>query len=398
MPSLPSFHPECLAGRVALITGGGTGIGKGIAKVFLSHGAKVAIASRNVKTLQETAQALERSTGGTCLPVVCNVRSPSSVASAVATVLSVLGSIDILVNNAAGNFLVPLEALTLKGFQAVMDTDAIGVFTVSKAVFHAAFQGAIKKEVQEAPIARQTSRNALSEGGEGAPPGASSASGVRTSPSEGSPWAEGLAASKDRAIGEGGPSSGFQKEKSSDSGVGWTRASVYTQGGCKCIINISMTLHYTGALMQTHAGAAKAAIDALTKHMAVEWGPYKVRVNAVAPGPIKDTRGLERINPFSAVSAGVRSTNVQSLGKKENQRPDAQDQLELLRRFVPLQRLGTVEDVAYACLFLALPEASYITGSTLVVDGGQWLTSGNYTALQPEVNEAWRNAPFASSL
>lgn len=330
----PSFHPQCLVGRVALITGGGTGIGKGIARVFLSHGAKVAIVSRNLNTLKATAEELQRETGGVCVAVRADIRSESDVEAAVDHVFSVFKHIDILVNNAAGNFLVPLEKLSLKGFKAVMETDAMGVFLVSKVVFHKAFQGALKNDAK-------------------------------------------------RIL------------KRSDIGINehetiLVRAA--SQG--KTIINISMTLHYTGALLQTHAGAAKAAIDALTKHMAVEWGPYNIRVNAIAPGPIAETRGLNTINPFTSRTTTMERSSQPAVTTDKN----TKEQLEMLRRFVPMQRLGHVQDIGFACLFLALPEASYITGATLVVDGGQWLTSGNFTVLEPTVNEKWRNAPFAANL
>lgn len=341
--SRPSFHPQCLVGRVALITGGGTGIGKGIARVFLAHGAKVAIVSRNINTLKATAEELQRETGGVCLPVRADIRSQSDVEAAVDHVLSVFSRIDILVNNAAGNFLVPLEKLSLKGFKAVMETDAMGVFMVSKVVFHKAFQGALKCDAK-----RILKRAEI---------------GTEIKEHE---------AALVRAASQG-----------------------------KTIINISMTLHYTGALLQTHAGAAKAAIDALTKHMAVEWGPYNIRVNAIAPGPIAETRGLDKINPFTSrtttTSRERSKTPVVSDSNKAIEN-DTKEQLEMLRRFVPMQRLGHVQDIGFSCLFLALPEASYITGATLVVDGGQWLTSGNFTVLEPTVNEKWRSAPFAANL
>ncbi|KAI8990818.1 2,4-dienoyl-CoA reductase [Mycotypha africana] len=105
------------------------------------------------------------------------------------------------------------------------------------------------------------------------------------------------------------------------------------------IINVSATLHYTGTPFQQHAGAAKAAIDALTKHWAVELGPHGVRVNGIAPGPIKDTVGMEKLGPAFEHSV------------------------------VPLQRMGDVQDVAQSTVFLFSEGASYITGIVLVVDG-----------------------------
>ena len=248
-------------------------------------------------------QELEKETGGVCLPVRADIRSELEVGAAVDHVLGVFNRIDILVNNAAGNFLVPLERLTLKGFRAVMETDAFGVFMVSKVVFHKAFQRFLKCESKQ--ILQRGDRE------------------------------------KDREINE--------------HEAALVRAS--TQG--KTIINISMTLHYTGALLQTHAGAAKAAIDALTKHMAVEWGPYNIRVNAIAPGPIAETRGLNTINPFSSRNTTTRrerSKEDASVVHKDREQ-ETRAQLDVLTRFVPMQRLGHVQDIGFACLFLALPEA-----------------------------------------
>jgi len=62
------------------------------------------------------------------------------------------------------------------------------------------------------------------------------------------------------------------------------------------IINISATLHYAGCAMQVHAGTAKAGIDAITKHLAVEFGPKGIRVNGIAPGPIADTEGMSKLS------------------------------------------------------------------------------------------------------
>eukprot|EP00920_Eleutheroschizon_duboscqi_P020803 GHVT01049147.1.p1 GENE.GHVT01049147.1~~GHVT01049147.1.p1 ORF type:complete len:266 (-),score=9.81 GHVT01049147.1:453-1250(-) len=148
----------------------------------------------------------------------------------------------------------------------------------------------------------------------------------------------------------------------------------FKETGNGLILNISMTLHYTGTLAQGHAGAAKAAIDALTKHMAVEWGPYGVRVNGIAPGPIADTEGMRRLYTGNKESShGGKTTNA----------------MDMMTTLIPLQRLGTSRDIGNAAAFLAMEEASFITGATLVVDGGQWLTVGNFTALDPANIRRW---------
>lgn len=116
------------------------------------------------------------------------------------------------------------------------------------------------------------------------------------------------------------------------------------------ILNISATLHYTGTPLQLHVSAAKAGVDALTRQLAVEWGRYGIRVNAIAPGPVEDTEGMARLVP-----AEVK---------------------EKLRRRIPLGRFGRIRDIEQAAVFLCSDAASFINGAVLVVDGGQWLSAG----------------------
>src|SRR5262249_57936303 len=73
------------------------------------------------------------------------------------------------------------------------------------------------------------------------------------------------------------------------------------------ILNISATLHYLGTPMQIHVSAAKAGVDALTRNLAVEWGRYGIRVNAIAPGPIADTEGMKRLRPCPATTKITKS-------------------------------------------------------------------------------------------
>lgn len=113
------------------------------------------------------------------------------------------------------------------------------------------------------------------------------------------------------------------------------------------ILNISATLHYVGTPFQAHVSAAKAGIDALTTNLAAEWGEHGIRVVGIAPGPIGDTEGMRRLAPGEAG--------------------------ERIKQEVPLKRFGTVNDIAMAAVFLCSEAAAYITGETLVVDGGHWL-------------------------
>ncbi|MBL8974126.1 MAG: SDR family oxidoreductase, partial [Myxococcales bacterium] len=100
---------------------------------------------------------------------------------------------------------------------------------------------------------------------------------------------------------------------------------------------------------------AKAGIDAMTRTLAVEWGPLGIRVNAIAPGPIAGTEGMERLAPGPL--------------------------REKMTAQIPLRRFGSIAEIADAALFVASPASAYMTGAVLVVDGGQWLSGTNFMGL-----------------
>ena len=249
------FRDGLFAGKVALITGGGTGIGRGITEGLAALGADTAIMSRKAEHIGPTASAVSAHSGRDCLPVVADVRQPEQVEEAVAKVMEEYGRIDFLVNAAAGNFPCPSADLSPNGFGTVVDIDAKGTWNVTRAAFHA-------------------------------------------------------------ALGKHGGS----------------------------ILNISATLHYGGTPGQLHVAAAKAAVDALTRTLAVEWGPLGVRVNAIAPGPIGDTEGARRLFPGEAA--------------------------EKLRGAVPTRRLGTIDDIVQLAVFLLSDAAANVNGAVVVSDGG----------------------------
>lgn len=253
------FKDDILAGKVAFVTGGGSGICKGITRAFMAHGADAAIVGRNAERLEATAKELAAETGRECLATPADVRDPGRVEAALDATIERFGKIDIVVNGAAGNFLCPAATLSYNGFKTVMEIDAIGTWNVTRAAFE---------------------RGLRDHGG--------------------------------------------------------------------VVLNISATLHYAATPLQTHASAAKAAVDSLTRSLALEWGSLNIRVNAIAPGPIADTEGMARLAP-----------------------PDMKEKLE---KAVPLGRFGTVEDIANAALFLASDAASYVNGEVFVVDGGAWLS------------------------
>ena len=259
------FQPGLLSGRSALVTGGGTGICRGIALALASAGCNVAISSRKVEHLQSTAEEIA-ALGVRSAAIAGDVRKPDEVTAVVDGTVSALGGLDILVNGAAGNFIALAENLSPNGFGTVVDIDLKGTFNVSRAAF----------------------------------PHLKLRNGV--------------------------------------------------------ILNISATLQLLGTVGQSHASAAKAGVDALTRALAVEWGPAGVRVNAVAPGPVEGTEGVRRlVTPES---------------------------MKMIDDYCPLGRLATIDDIANAALFLCSDAASFVTGVVLVVDGGLWLRSARALAGQ----------------
>ena len=252
------FQPDFLKGRAALVTGGGTGICRGIALALAAHGCDVAIASRKAAHVEPTAEDI-RAAGVRALALVDDVRDPESVERVVGGAAAAFGRLDIVVNGAAGNFICAAEALSPNGFGTVVDIDLKGTFNVSRAAL----------------------------------------------------------------------------------------AHLKVRGGS--IINISATLQYLATLGQIHASAAKAGVDVLTRTLAAEWGGYDIRVNGIAPGPTDDTEGVRRLS--------TPGSRAQMLAQ------------------CPLGRLTAIGDVANAALFLVSDAASFITGVTLVVDGGLWSKS-----------------------
>lgn len=124
------------------------------------------------------------------------------------------------------------------------------------------------------------------------------------------------------------------------------------------VIFISATLHYYGVPFQSHVGAAKAGIDALSNALAVELGPVGIRVNCIAPGPIGGTEGFERLVPNKAGFASK----------------------------IPLQTVGATTDIANGTIFLFSQAAKWVTGIVLIIDGGFW-QMGNFNTIDmyPEV-------------
>jgi NAD(P)-dependent dehydrogenase (short-subunit alcohol dehydrogenase family) len=255
------FAEHLLQDKVALITGGGTGIGRSIALHMAACGARIVLVGRREQPLHDVASHIDTQ-GGHAVPIRADIRQPEQVDRMVHTALTTYDRIDILVNNAAGSFLASARTITPKGWQAVVDTTLSGTFYCSQAVGHHMIE----------------------------------------------------------------------------------------RGGGR-IINITATLHYKGSPGMIAPTAAKAGVEALTKTLALEWAKFNILVNAIAPGPIA-TEGADR-NLWS--NATFR---------------------DLIQRGVPLGRFGLPEDIANMAIYLASPAGDYITGATMVVDGGEWLKKG----------------------
>ena len=250
------FAAESFKGQVVLVTGGGTGLGLEISRLFARLGAKVAIASRDAGHHEALlGEAKER--GWDAAAFTFDVREPDQVAAVCAGVAERFGSLDVLVNNAAGNFIRPAMDLPAKGWRAVIDIALSGVFYCSQAA------GRIMREQEE--------------------------------------------------------------------------------GGA--IVNIIAPYAWTGCPGVVHSVSAKAGVLAMTKTLAAEWAPYRIRVNCVAPGPFESKGAASRLWPTQEIRDAI-----------EGQ--------------IPAGRFAETEEVAGAVAYLASRQAGYITGTELTIDGG----------------------------
>jgi NAD(P)-dependent dehydrogenase (short-subunit alcohol dehydrogenase family) len=253
------FRNDLLARKRILITGGGTGLGKSIGKRYLELGAELFICGRRLDVLEATAGELAQATGGKVKALPCDVRDAASVEAMVEKIWAE-APLDVLVNNAAANFIARTEKLSPRAIDAVL-----GI------VLHGSFYCTV-------------------------------ACGRR--------WIDAQRAGT--------------------------------------VLSVATTPSFTGSAFTAPSAAAKAGIVAMTRSLAVEWGPHHIRLNAVAPGLFPTEGAWERLYPTGS-------------------------QVEPQHLSVPLRRVGEHIELANLFAFLAADESSYITGDLIVIDGGRWM-------------------------
>lgn len=270
--------PNSFSSRTVFITGAGTGIGRGFALRAAELGAHVALAGRRENLLQETARAIEAK-GGKSLVCPLDIRKPDAVEAAIERVVKETGSIDVLINNAAGNFLARTEHLSPRAVDAVVDIVLKG--------------------------------------------------GAYCTIAAGRRWIE-----------QARP------------------------GTVLCILTQSALV---GAPFTVPSAMAKAGLLAMIRSLAVEWGPKGIRLVGVVPGPFPTEGAWSRLMPDERHS-------------------------EPIENGIALRRVGRHEELANLCAFLVSDEAGFITGESIVIDGGKWLQGAagpSAATMQAWPEETW---------
>jgi NAD(P)-dependent dehydrogenase (short-subunit alcohol dehydrogenase family) len=277
--SASPFSADLLAGKRILITGGGTGLGRGVAQHFVRHGAQVHLWGRRPAVLSEAADEIAAGAPGVAHTQTVDVRNADAVDAAMTEIWTEHGPLTGVVNNAAANFIAPTATLSARAFEAVASTVMNGSFNTT----HAA----------------------------------------------GKRW-----------IADGLPGS---------------------------VVSTLTTWVWTGSAFVVPSAMAKSAVHAMTMSLAVEWGRYGIRLNAVAPGPIPTEYAWEMLNPTESSAAGATQADQ-----------------------VPLGRMGTVEELANLEMFLLSDACPYLTGATIAMDGAQQLAGpGTFAALTSLSDTDW---------
>src|SRR5690606_15644024 len=256
----------------------GTGLGRAMGTYFLKLGANLVITSRKLDVLEQAANEMEMETGGTVLPLACDVRNYEQVELVLKESIARFGKVDGLVNNAAGNFISPTERLSANAFSSIIDIVLKGTVNCTLAF--------------------------------------------------GKHWIA-------------------NKEAAS-------------------ILNIVATYAYTGSAYVVPSAAAKGGVVSLTKSLAVEWGKYGIRNNAIAPGPFPTKGAWDRLLPG-----------------------DLAEKFDFKKR-VPLNRVGNHQELANLAAFLISDFSGYINGEIITIDGGEWLQgAGQFSDLKSIPAEMW---------
>ena len=255
------FHPNLFDDQVILITGGRSGIGYETAELLLSLGAHIIIASRNEEKLKQAQAKLQeiKADSSKVAAYPCDIRNTEQIKQLAEHIANDFGKLDVMVNNAGGQFPALAEMITDKGWEAVINNNLNGTFYVTREMAQRFF--------------------------------------------------------------------------------------IPQSSGTVVNVIAGITRGFPGMV---HTGAARAGVENLTKTLAQEWACYHIRLNCVAPGIIESS-GLDTYPP-----------QVRML-------------LDQAKSDIPLMRLGECADVAHAICFLASDLATYISGTTLYVDGAQHL-------------------------
>jgi len=274
----PMLKDDALKGKTIVVTGGGTGLGKAMSTYFLTLGANVVITSRKLDVLQKTAEQMEQDTGGKVLAVRCDVRNYDEITGLLEKSIDTFGSVNGLLNNAAGNFISPTERLSANAFSTIIDIVLKGTANCTLAF--------------------------------------------------GKHWIE-------------------QKQPAT-------------------ILNIVTTYAFTGSAYVVPSACAKGGVLALTRSLAVEWGRYGIRTNAIAPGPFPTKGAWDRLLPGAMAQ-----------------------QFDFKNR-VPLKRVGEHQELANLAAFLMSDFSAYINGEVITIDGGEWLQgAGQFNGLEAVTPEMW---------
>jgi len=273
-----ALQQDALKGKTVVVTGGGTGLGKAMSVYFSELGANVVITSRKLDVLEETAKEIQAKTGNPVLPVACDIRNTEEIKLVREKAIEIFAQVDVLVNNAAGNYISPTERLSANAFSTIIDIVLKGT--------------------------------------------------VNCTLEFGKHWIE-------------------RKQAAN-------------------VLNIVTTYAFTGSGYVVPSAVAKGGVVTLTKSLAVEWGKYGIRHNAIAPGPFPTKGAWDRLLPG-----------------------------ELAQKFdfknrVPLKRVGEHQELANLAAFLISDFAGYINGEIISIDGGEWLQgAGQMNGMEAIPSEMW---------